>query len=151
MSVSAQSEPLVVVIAGPNGAGKSTMAPRVLTGPLAVTEFVNADAIARGLSAFNPEAVAVEAGRLMLARLKTLAEMRADFAFETTLSGRTFAPWLRELRAAGYRSHLVVLMLPNADLSVARVADRAHRGGHHVPEAVVRRRYAAGLANFSTL
>lgn len=56
--LSAMKDPLVVVVAGPNGAGKSTTAPRLLRGALAVTEFVNADAIAQGLSAFRPESVA---------------------------------------------------------------------------------------------
>jgi predicted ABC-type ATPase len=143
--------PLVVVIAGPNGAGKSTMAPRLLRDALAVSEFVNADPIATGLSAFRPESVAMTAGRVMLARLKALAEARGDFAFETTLASRTFAPWLRSLRASGYRVHVVFLSLPSADLAVARVAERVRQGGHDVPEAVVRRRFEAGLRNFFAL
>jgi predicted ABC-type ATPase len=98
--------PLVVVIAGPNGAGKSTTAPGLLKGALAVSEFVNADTIAAGLSAFAPESVAITAGRTMLARLRTLASARQNFAFETTLASRTFAPWLRQLKADGYRVHL---------------------------------------------
>lgn len=140
--------PLVVVIAGPNGAGKSTMAPRLLQGALAVTEFVNADTIARGLSAFRPESVALAAGRVMLARLKVLAESREDFAFETTLASRSFAPWLKTLRGSGYRVHLAFLSLPSPDLAVARVAERVRLGGHDVPEDVIRRRYGAGLKNF---
>ena len=89
-----RSQPLVVVVAGPNGAGKSTAAPRLLQDALAVDEFVNADAIAAGLSAFRPESVAMAAGRLMLARIQKLGEARVDFAFETTLASRTFAPRL---------------------------------------------------------
>ncbi len=140
--------PLVVVIAGPNGAGKTTMAPRLLRDALTVVEFVNADPIATGLSAFRPESVAMVAGRVMLARMKTLAQARQDFAFETTLAGRGFAPWLTSLRASGYRVHLAFLSLPHPDLAVARVAERVRRGGHDVPEPVVRRRFAAGLRNF---
>src|SRR5947207_12600892 len=112
--------PYVIVVAGANGAGKSTAAPYLLRDTLKVAEFVNADAIAVGLSAFRPESVAIAAGRIMLARLKSLAEAREDFAFETTLAGRNFAPWLRELRAVGYRAHLAFLSLPNPDLAVAR-------------------------------
>src|SRR5579872_2516519 len=97
--------PLVVVVAGPNGAGKSTTAPRLLRGALAVAEFVNADDIARGLSAFRPETVSLAAGRVMLTRLHALAAARVSFAFETTLASRNFAPWLRTLRAQGYRVH----------------------------------------------
>jgi predicted ABC-type ATPase len=140
--------PLVVVVAGPNGAGKTTTAPRLLQGALAVGEFVNADAIALGLSAFRPESVAVAAGRVLLARMRELAQARADFAFETTLATRSFAPWLASLRESGYRAHLVFLSLPSPELAVARVAERVRLGGHDVPEAVVRRRFAAGLRNF---
>ncbi|MDG3002484.1 zeta toxin family protein [Paludisphaera mucosa] len=143
--------PSVIVLAGPNGAGKSTAAPALLRGRLAVADFVNADEIARGLSAFAPESMAVQAGRIMLARLKHLAAARADFAFETTLATRSFAPWLRSLTATGYEFQLIFLWLPSADLAVARVADRVLQGGHHVPEEVVRRRHAAGLRNFQEL
>jgi len=95
--------PLVVVLAGPNGAGKSTSAARLLPEALSVEEFVNADTIAQGLSAYRPEAAAVAAGRVMLERLHFLARERRDFAFETTLAGRGHARWLRELRASRYR------------------------------------------------
>ncbi len=140
--------PLVVVIAGPNGAGKTTTAPLLLQRALAVREFVNADAIALGLSAFRPESAAFAAGRAMLSRLKALAASRVDFAFETTLASRTFAPWLRELRTSGCHVHLAFLALPDADLAVARVQERVRAGGHDVPESVIRRRFRAGLANF---
>jgi predicted ABC-type ATPase len=143
--------PLIVVVAGPNGAGKTTTAPRLLEGALTVSEFVNADTIALGLSAFRPESVALAAGRIMLGRLNQLALARADFAFETTLAGRNYAPWLVELRKSGYRAHLVFLSLPSPELAVARVAERVRLGGHDVPEAVVRRRFAAGLRNFLSI
>lgn len=143
-----ERSPLVVVVAGPNGAGKSTTAPRLLKDALAVSEFVNADAIAAGLSAFQPESVALEAGRVMLRRIKTLARQRVDFAFETTLASRSFAPWLDTMRQGGYRVHIAFLSLPNADLAVARVAERVILGGHSVPEGVIRRRFTAGLRAF---
>jgi predicted ABC-type ATPase len=143
--------PLVIMVAGPNGAGKSTMAARLLQDALTVSEFVNADPIASGLSAFRPQSVAMAAGRVMLARMKALAEARQDFAFETTLASRSFAPWLVGLRRSGYRAHLAFLSLSSSDLAVARVAERVRQGGHDVPQAVVRRRFAAGLRNFFTL
>jgi predicted ABC-type ATPase len=87
---SATKSPNVIVIGGPNGAGKSTTAPRILRGALRVEDFVNADVIARGLSAFRPEEVALAAGEIMLRRLHQLAEHRRDFAFETTLASRTW-------------------------------------------------------------
>lgn len=146
-----EPRPSVVILAGPNGAGKSTAAPALLQGALAVNEFVNADVIARGLSAFDPDAAAIAAGRVMLARLRELAAQRTSFAFETTLASRTFAPWLRQLGASGYEIHLVFLWLSSADLAIERVADRVRNGGHNIPGNVVRRRYAAGLRNFFDL
>src|SRR5712692_3230128 len=144
----AERPPLIVVVAGPNGAGKSTTAPRLLQEALTVSEFVNADPIAIGLSAFRPQSVAMAAGRVMLTRMKALARARSDFAFETTLASRSFVPWLSALRAAGYRVHLAFLSLPSSDLAVARVAERRRQGGHDVPELVIRRRFGAGLRNF---
>jgi predicted ABC-type ATPase len=142
------AHPNVVVLAGPNGAGKSTAAPSLLRGRLAVTEFVNADVIARGLSEFNPDAVAYQAGRVMLERLAELAQQRVSFAFETTLASRSFASKISEWMRNGYRFHLVFLWLPAAELAVARVADRVKMGGHNVPEETIRRRYRAGISNF---
>lgn len=140
-----------MILAGPNGAGKSTAAPDLLQDALSVNEFVNADVIARGLSAFDPDSAAIAAGRVMLARLHDLADQRASFAFETTLASRSFAPWLRDLRASGYAVHLFFLWLPSADLAVQRVAQRVTAGGHHLPEDTVRRRYHTGIRNFFTL
>ncbi len=146
-----EPRPGVVILSGPNGAGKSTAAPELLQAELAVNEFVNADVIARGLSAFAPDAAAIAAGRIMLARMRELAAHRISFAFETTLASRTFAPWLRELRTSGYEIHLVFLWLSSADLAIERVADRVRNGGHGIPEEVVRRRYAAGIRNLFDL
>ncbi len=144
----ASGPPLVVVIAGPNGAGKSTTAPDLLSRALRVQEFVNADPIALGLSGLHPERAALAAGRVMIARLRALARLRADFAFETTLASRSFAPWLVALRVSGYRAHLAFLSLPSVELALERVAQRVRLGGHYVPAEVVRRRFGAGLKNF---
>ena len=143
----ASRTPLVVVLAGPNGAGKSTSAAQLLRDALAVEEFVNADTIAQGLPAYRPEAVAVAARRIMLECLHFLARERRDFAFKTTLSGHLHARWLRDLRASGYRAHLIFLSLPDPDLAVARVAERVRHGGHHVSDVVVRRRFTSGLTS----
>lgn len=141
----------MIVLTGPNGAGKSTTAPVLLRDVLGITELVNADLIARGLSAFEPERVALAAGRIMLARLRELARRRSSFAFETTLAGRSLIPWLAKLRRRGYRIHVVFLWLPSEDLAVLRVAERVRMGGHDVPEETIRRRYHAGLRNFFAL
>jgi predicted ABC-type ATPase len=137
-----------VILAGPNGAGKSTVGPMLLRQTLSVTEFVNADVIAQGLSAFNPGAAGIAAGRVMLARIDELAERRQTFAIETTLASRTLASFIRRLLKNGYRAHLVFLWLDSPDLAVARVASRVRLGGHDIPEATIRRRYARGVANF---
>ncbi len=141
----------VVAVAGPNGSGKSTIAPRLLRGVLRVPEFVNADTIAEGLSAFGPERTAMAAGRIMLARLKELARKRVSFAFETTLASRSFAPWIADLIDRGYEFHLVFLWLPDVETALARITERVRMGGHSVPEETVRRRYRAGLRNFFRL
>jgi len=144
-----REQPAVVVLAGPNGAGKSTMASQLLVDVLGVSEFVDADVLARGLP--RSEAAAVTAGRVMLRRLDALAEGRRSFGFETTLASRSFVPRIRKLVRAGYGCHLVFLWLPNADFAVARVADRVRLGGHAVPDETVRRRYRSGLRNFFSL
>ncbi len=143
--------PRVVVIAGPNGAGKSTTAPAIVRQAFGIHEFVNADVIARGLSEFAPETVAVTAGRVMLRRIKSLALQRADFAFETTLASRTFKPMLHAMQAGDYEFHLIYLWLQTPELALERVRERLKLGGHDVPEDVVRRRYRRGLFNFFNL
>jgi len=143
--------PNVFVLGGPNGAGKSTAAPYILRDILKVTEFVNADVIARGLSGFDPDRAAMQAGRTMLTRLRELARERRDFAFETTLASRSFAPWLRRLREDGYRVHVVYIWVPDPETSVQRVRLRVLKGGHNVPPDVVRRRYRRGLRNLRSL
>lgn len=141
-------QPHVIVIAGPNGAGKSTAAPALLRDLLGVAEFVNADLIAQGLSGFDTASVALQAGRVMLVRIRQLAAQHRHFAFETTLATRGYAPWLAELKAAGYTFDLVFLALPAPEMAVARVAERVRAGGHDVPEDTIRRRYRRGMRNF---
>ncbi|MFZ2316104.1 MAG: zeta toxin family protein [Gammaproteobacteria bacterium] len=143
--------PHVIIIAGPNGAGKTTAAPALLDQALHISHFVNADTIAAGLSAFAPEKVAIQAGRAMLARMHYLAKENENFAFETTLASRSFAPWIVELKKQGYLFHLTFLRLASPDLAVLRVSERVKMGGHFVPEETVRRRYHTGLKNFFQL
>ena len=143
--------PHVIVIAGANGAGKSTVAPYLLRDTLGVSEFVNADTLAQGLSAFSPETVAIKAGKIMLRRLDELAETNADFAFETTPSTRSFFPRLNRMRENGYKFKLVFLYLENSELARLRVAERVRQGGHDIPETTIKRRYEKGLRNFFAL
>lgn len=143
--------PQVVVLAGPNGAGKSTLAPVLVQDTLHIDAFVNADVIAQGLSAFAPESTAMAAGRIMLERLHSLAASRVDFAFETTLSTRSYSVWIQRLREVGYRFRLFFLWLPSPEMAVLRVQRRVAAGGHDIEQATILRRYRAGLANFFRL
>lgn len=140
--------PRVVVLTGINGAGKTTASRHLLTDVLKIPTFVNADAIARGLNGLNPEAESFRAGRIMLDQMNDLARRRQDFAFETTLSARTYAVWLRELRQTGYEVFLFYYWLDSPDVAIARVALRVQAGGHFVPDADIRRRYARSVRNF---
>ena len=150
MTTSTKRSPRVVIFAGPNGAGKSTHADAILSA-LGIETFVNADYIARGLSGRDTDAVNFEAGRIMLKRLRQLARAGADFAFESALFNRTFAPFLRTPKAQAYSVAIYYFALTNAQLAVRRVKLRVALGGHHVPSDVVKRRFARSTSNFFTL
>jgi predicted ABC-type ATPase len=140
--------PKIIAIAGPNGAGKSTLAPFLLRDAFGLMDYVNADTIAEGLSAFQPESAAIEAGRIMIQRIRHLTDQRKTFAFESTLSGRTPARWIDSAKREGYDFHMLFLWLQSPELAIERVAERVRRGGHDVPEEVIRRRYQMGIRNF---
>ncbi|WP_341738097.1 zeta toxin family protein [Microcoleus sp. CAWBG640] len=143
--------PNLYIIGGANGSGKTTAAREILPYFLEVFEYVNADEIAAGLSPFNPESVAIQAGRLMLERLSTLVKAEADFAFETTLAARNFARFLRECKTKGYQINLIYFWLQSPELAIARVRRRVESGGHNIPEDTIRRRYERGRKNLIDL
>ncbi|MBA2673860.1 MAG: zeta toxin family protein [Ramlibacter sp.] len=143
--------PRIIVIAGPNGAGKTTFAQEFLPREAGCLVFLNADLIAAGLSPFDPSRAAMQAGRLMVAAIDQHVIRRDSFAFETTLSGLAYARKIPMWRAAGYRVDLWFLKLPLAELAVQRVAARVRQGGHDIPEATIRRRFAAGQRLFSSV
>jgi len=136
--------PKIIVIAGPNGAGKTTFAREFLPHEAGCPVFVNADLIAAGLSPFAPERAALQAGRLTLEAIAQHVARRESFAFETTLSGKTYARKIAQWQQFGYRVELFFLSLPSADMAVQRVAERVRQGGHHILEATIRRRFEAG-------
>jgi predicted ABC-type ATPase len=140
--------PNLYVIAGCNGAGKTTASYTILPELLNCKQFVNADEIARGLSPFEPETVAIEAGRIMLARVKELTAKQQDFAFETTLATRSYVPFISKAQKCGYIVTLVYFWLNSPELAISRVRERFEKGGHSVPEDTIRRRYIKGLENF---
>ncbi len=141
----------LVILGGPNGAGKTTAAQVVVPHKLGIPEFINADEIARGLSPFNPDGAALAAGRLMLQRMRTLANEGRSFAIETTCSGRGHLNFIRSCRDAGWRVIFVFLWLPSPQIAIDRVARRVSAGGHAVQPEIIKRRYWAGLRNFRSL
>ena len=114
-------------------------------------EFVNADSIAWGLSPFNPESVAIEAGRLMLSRIHELMGTGVDFAFETTLATRSYVSLIKGVQQVGYKVTLLFIWLDSPETAIQRVADRVAAGGHHIPEGTIKRRYHRGIFNLINL
>ena len=141
----------VLIIAGPNGAGTTTYAREFLPNEAGCPVFVNADLIAAGLAPFAPATAALQAGRLMLQELQRHFEARESFAFETTLSGRGYLRSIARWQSAGYRVKIIFLQLDSVDVAIARVSQRVKQGGHDIPEAVIRRRFATGRLNFEHL
>ena len=139
------------IISGCNGAGKTTASYTVLPEILDCREFVNADEIARGLSPFNPDSMAIEAGRLMLRRIEDLLNRDKTFSIETTLATKSYLNLVRRAQAKGYQVHLLFFWLRTPELAVLRVAERVQKGGHNIPEDIIRRRYVAGINNLFRL
>jgi len=129
----------IIIIAGPNGAGKTTFAQKFLPAEAKTLRFINADLIAAGLAPFNPESVAVKAGRLMLEEIDKCVNAGQNFAFETTLSGLAYLHKIKIWQSLGYQVKLWFLSLPSADIAVSRVAIRVSQGGHNIPEQIIRK------------
>lgn len=139
--------PTCWIIAGPNGAGKTTFALEYLPQVAQCSRFVNADLIAAGLSPLAPERELLAASRLFLGEMETCIAEREDFAFETTLAGRSYLKLVRRLQMAGWRVELIYLALPSMEMSKLRVAERVEHGGHNIPVADIERRFARSLGN----
>ena len=142
------TKPTLYIIAGCNGAGKTTASYSVLPDLLQCREFVNADEIAKGLSPFNPESVAIEAGKLMLQRINLLLSQHKTFAIETTLATRSYASTIIRAQAEGYCVVLLFFWLASPEIAIERVAKRVKEGGHNIPTETIIRRYWLGLQNF---
>lgn len=135
------------IISGPNGAGKTTASYSVLPKILHCREFVNADEIARGLSPFNPESVAIEAGRLMLSRIADLLHLNESFSIETTLATRSYFRLIEQAHRQGYQVTLLYFWLKSPEQAIERVAERVSKGGHNIPRDIIVRRYYEGIEN----
>lgn len=143
--------PNLYIIAGCNGAGKTTASVTIFPEILQCDQFVNADYIAYGLSPFNVNSVAIEAGRIMLQRIKELMEQGADFAIETTLATRSYVSLINKAKQRGYEVSLIYIWLNSPELALQRVAERVKKGGHDIPQEVVKRRYFNGIFNLFRL
>ena len=143
--------PTLYIIAGPNGVGKTTFADRYLPDEAKQLEFVNADMIARGLSPYNPEAAAMEAGRIALTRIRELISGRIGFTWETTMSGKTAIVWLRQAREVGYVLKTYFLWVRNPETTIRRIRQRVVEGGHNITEEVSRRRFFKTIQNFFSM
>lgn len=140
--------PTIYVIAGPNGVGKTTFADKYLPDEAKQLEFVNADLIARGLSPYDPDVVAMDAGRIAIGRIRQLVADKIGFTWETTMSGRSAAGWLREARAAGFTLKCYFIWVRQPEITLTRIRQRVVEGGHNIPEAVSRRRFFKTIENF---
>ena len=140
--------PDLYVIAGPNGAGKTTFAKEFLPQYVKCPNFINADMIAQGLSPFSPQTVTIKAGRIMLNQIQEYSKKKVDFAFETTLSGKTYESLFRKLKKQGYAVHLFFLWIPNVNLALERIKERVTKGGHNVLASDVHRRFTRSIYNF---
>lgn len=141
----------VYIIGGPNGSGKTTFAKLFLPDYVKCPNFVNADLIAQGLAPFAPRSAAIKAGKLVLQQIRDFAYRGVDFAFETTLSGKSYVNLFSELKTKEYAIHLFFLWIPSPELAIARIKERVSEGGHNVPAEDVRRRFERGISNFFNL
>ena len=141
------AEKNLYIISGCNGAGKTTASYSVLPKLLDCKQFVNADEIAKGLSPFCPESVAIQAGKLMLLRIDELLASDETFSIETTLATRSYSELVKRAQEKGYKVTLLYFWLNSPKLAVERVARRVREGGHNIPKDVIYRRYEKGLKN----
>ena len=139
----------IIIIGGPNGAGKTTYAHTLLRAEFEALRFINADEIAERISPGAPGLAAIPAARKMIGEIDGCVRDRQSFALESTLAGTSYLVKIPLWRSLGYRVKICFLMLPSAESAIQRVAERVRQGGHHIPEAVIRRRFQAGFDNFA--
>ncbi len=141
----------VYIIAGSNGAGKTTFAREFLPDYVHCPHFINADLIARGLSPFYPQSAVIKAGKLVLQQIEEFTNRGVNFGFETTLSGKTYLNYFKNLKKQEYKLRLFFLWIPDTQLALARIKNRVSHGGHNVPNKDVKRRFKRSIDNFFNL
>ena len=145
--MSARKQPVCYIVAGPNGAGKTTFALQYLPKIVSCNNFINADEIAKGVSPLDFEAGLLQASKIFLQSLTEKLAGMETFAFETTLSGRTYLTRIPQWQRAGWKVVLIYLYIPSAEFSSFRVQQRFAQGGHNVPEDAIVRRYPRSIKN----
>ena len=143
--------PELYIIAGPNGAGKTTFAKEFLPKYAHCHNFINADLIASGLAPFSPAKVQIKAGKLLIEQIDQFLKGKVDFAFESTLSGKTYVTLLKKAQSRGYRITIFYLSIPTAKLAEERVKQRVREGGHNIAAADIKRRFKRSWQNFVNL
>lgn len=144
-------KPTLYIIAGCNGAGKTTASFTILPDILNCNQFINADEIAKGLSPFDPNSVAIEAGRLMLKRIDELLPIKKTFSIETTLATKSYVNLINKAHNLDYKIVLLFFFLDSPELAFQRVSQRVAEGGHDIPTHIIKRRYIAGIKNLFEL
>ncbi len=134
----------VIIVAGANGSGKTTFAKDFVKEK--AYYFVNADEI--GATLEGQEGFQLKAGRIFFAKIKELVEANQSFVMESTLSGGYLTRIVEQLRKYEYSIRIVYVFLENPESCIERVKIRVIKGGHHVPEEDIRRRYYRSKHNF---
>ncbi|HMQ70763.1 MAG TPA: zeta toxin family protein, partial [Ignavibacteria bacterium] len=142
-------QPNLYIIAGANGAVKTTSAFTVFPEIMKCKEYINADLIAKALSPFNPESNSnsIQAGRIMINRINKLIDEKVRFAFETTLSSRSFDKLIEKAKKNNYKINIIFLWINDYNVAFRRVKSRVKEGGHSIPAEIIKRRYYRGLFN----
>jgi len=139
-------EKKAIIVAGPNGAGKTTFAREYLKEN--DIPYISADAIAEQISDGDIQKVALKAGKMFFSELDNTIEAGGNFIVETTLSGLSFLRIIKRMKAASYTITIVYIYLGTPEICVARIKERTRKGGHHVPDGDVIRRFHRSIANF---
>jgi predicted ABC-type ATPase len=142
-----KKQPICYIVAGPNGADKTTFALQYLPKIVSCNNFINADEIAKGVSPLNFEAGLLQASKIFLESLNQKIENKETFAFETTLSGRSYLTQIQQWQQDGWKVVLIYLYIPSAEFSAFRVHQRFEQGGHNVPAEAIVRRYPRSIKN----
>lgn len=136
----------LIIVGGANGTGKTTFA-RQYVAEFGV-DYLGADAIAAELAPHDPASVQIQAGRRFAAQIEEYLDRSNTFVVETTLSGLTFRRTIDRARTSGYSISIYYVFVDSAETCIERVALRVRRGGHHVPEQDIRRRFNRSIGNF---